>query len=141
MMKSIFKIAALGLCAVMVFALPGCNSKKAEQDTQTTQQVEAISEIDSFVISVQVVKNSFDQNKMYKEHVEEAKSQAMIMEGFLDEMPNLYQEAEYKSKITEVYNMINAMDINKNGLQKEDGAESNFNSLKQIVTRMYNKFE
>ena len=57
------------------------------------------------------------------------------------EIPNLYQDAEYKNKIINIYNVLEGIDTAKSGLVKEDGCDSSFNRLKQVTTRIYNKFQ
>lgn len=137
--KIVFLLFAVTLA---MFALAGCNKKNDnQQDLQPDQQVsEPMSEIDSFVLSVNTLKNSYDQNKVLKNQVEDAATQAMVMEGFISEMPELYEDAEYKTKIAEIYNAVNSIDILKEGLEKEADVDSSFNGLKQVVERLYAKF-
>jgi len=140
MKNNIMRMIALGLFTAVVLAMPGC-SENNNQTTSTTQETVAVSEIDSFAMSVDMVKTHYDKNEMYLGQVDEAANQAMIMEAFLDEIPNLYQDAEYKNKIINIYNVLEGIDTAKSGLVKEDGCDSSFNRLKQVTTRIYNKFQ
>lgn len=139
MKKNTIRKIALGLTAVVIFTLPACSKKLSTVQTETTKQDEAISEIDAFVISISAIKTSYNSNKITKLEIEDSVTQAMVIEGFMDELPNLYGDVEYKTKITEIYNTIHNIDTTKSGLAIEEGADSSFDNLKQIVNRIYSK--
>lgn len=129
----------LGACLIVVLALTGCSSKKAG-DADGGANVPEVTEIDAFVMSVEAVEASYNQNKLVKAEVQNAASQAMVVEGFISEIPELYQDAEYKNKVNKIYNIVNSIDVNKDGLQKED-VDKDFQNLKLITERLNSKFQ
>lgn len=135
------KFFAFGLSFAMCLGFYGCskNDNEANDATATTQQAEEISQIDILAISVASLKNGYDSNVLNKANADDALTHAMVTEGFVDELPELYGDAQYKEKITEVYNYIQSMDLNKAGLNIEEGADETFKDLKQVVERMYGK--
>ena len=54
---------------------------------------------------------------------------------------NAYNPPTNKTKIAEIYNAVNSIDISKEGLEKEADVDSSFNGLKQVIERLYAKFK
>lgn len=136
-------------CAVftglfIVLAFSGCGKKDAgntgASTAVTTEAIPEITEIDAFVASVEAIKTSYDANKMTSSQVHDAAMQAMVVEGFLSEQPDLYQDLEYKTKIANINTIIQSIDLNKSGLEKED-VDNDYNDLVAVVAKLNKKIK